>query len=415
MFKYTKNKKIIKKQSLHNNSIKQAVILCGGLGTRLGKITKITPKPLIKIGTKLFLDYLIKKLTKYKLDKILLLCSYKSNKFFKKYHNKKLNNFTKITCVDEKKLLGTGGALVNAKNKLENYFYLLNGDTYFDGDLLQLNEEFNRKKFDVIISTKKIHNERYGAIKVKNSIVQEFKKYKKKEKANINLGSYIIKKKVLNKYKKRQLSLENDILPGLIKKNKVQCSFFQKSFFLDIGINKDLKKAKSLLPKRKYPAVFFDRDGVINKDLGYVSEINKFNFTKKIFEIIKYFNRNNFFVFIITNQSGIGRGHYTEKKMQNLHNWMLKQFDKNFSRIDEIFYSPYYKFSKKYSSKFYFNLRKPNIGMYNQALKKWPIDKKKLIMIGDKNIDYNFGIKIKAKTIIVKENLDMYKQIKKFV
>ena len=94
---------------------------------------------------------------------------------------------------------------------------------------------------------------------------------------------------------------------------------------------------------------------------------------------------------------------------------MLKQFDKNFSRIDEIFYSPYYKFSKKYSSKFYFNLRKPNIGMYNQALKKWPIDKKKLIMIGDKNIDYNFGIKIKAKTIIVKENLDMYKQIKKFV
>ena len=53
--------------------------------------------------------------------------------------------------------------------------------------------------------------------------------------------------------------------------------------------------------------------------------------------------------------------------------------------------------------------------MYNQALKKWPIDKKKLIMIGDKNIDYNFGIKIKAKTIIVKENLDMYKQIKKFV
>ena len=90
MFKYTKNKKIIKKQSLHNNSIKQAVILCGGLGTRLGKITKITPKPLIKIGTKLFLDYLIKKLTKYKLDKILLLCSFDRSLLPQTYKNRSI-------------------------------------------------------------------------------------------------------------------------------------------------------------------------------------------------------------------------------------------------------------------------------------------------------------------------------------
>ncbi len=410
-----KSKKIVKKKSLADNTIKQAVILCGGLGTRLGKITKTTPKPLIKIGKEPFLNSLIERLAKYRLDKILLLCSYKSNKFFKKYHNKKINNFTKIICIDEKKPLGTGGALINAKNKLANYFYLLNGDTYFDGDLLQLNENFNKKKFDVIISTKKIYNTRYGAIKEKNNIIQEFDNCTKKKRSNINLGTYIVKKNILKKFKKEPLSFENDILPILVKKKKVQCSFFPKNFFLDIGVNSDLKKAKYILPKIKYPTVFLDRDGVINKDTGYVSQIEKFNFTKNIFKIIKYFNRNNFLVFIATNQSGIGRGYYTEKTMKKLHNWMLKQFEKKFLRIDEIFYSPYYKSSKKYSSKFYFDLRKPNVGMYKQAIKKWPIDKKKMIMIGDKIVDYNFGVKIKAKTIIVNENLDMFKQIKKFL
>ena len=287
MFKSKKNKKIVKKKSSRDSYVKQAVILCGGLGTRLGKITKITPKPLIKIGKEPFLNSLIERLAKYKLDKILLLCSYKSKKFFKKYHNKKINKFTKVICIDEKRLLGTGGALVNAKNKLANYFYLLNGDTYFDGDLLQLNENFNKKKFDVIVSTKKIYNTRYGAFKEKNNIIQEFNNYAKKEKANINLGTYIVKKNILNEFKKEPLSFENDILPKLVKKKKVQCSFFPNNFFLDIGVNSDLKKAKSILPKIKYPAVFFDRDGVINKDTGYVSQIKKFIFTKNIFKIIK--------------------------------------------------------------------------------------------------------------------------------
>ena len=408
-------KKISTKDNTNNQMVNQAVILCGGLGTRLGTITKKTPKPLIKIGKKSFLDILIDRLIQKKINKILLLCSYKSNHFFKKYHNKKINNKIKISCIDEKKPLGTGGALVNAINKLDDYFYLLNGDTYFDGDLLQLQENFDRKNFDIILSTKKLLNDRYGCLKIKSNRVLSLKKSKKKAISNINLGTYIIKKKTLKKYKKEKLSLESDILPELASKQKLQCSFFQKNFFLDIGIKKDLKKAKLLLPKIKYPAVFLDRDGVINKDLGYVSNINNFHFTKGIFEIIRHFNRNNYHVFIVTNQSGIGRGYYTERKMLKLHDWMQNEFKKNNIRIDEIFYSPYYKYSKNYSSRFYFNLRKPNIGMFKQATKRWNIDKKKLLMIGDKEVDFEFGRKIKAKTIIVKENLNMYKQVIKFL
>tara|TARA_B110000858_G_scaffold196376_1_gene255037 strand:- start:9082 stop:10365 length:1284 start_codon:yes stop_codon:yes gene_type:complete len=405
-------KKISSKDNTNNKMVNQAVILCGGLGTRLGAITKKIPKPLIKIGNKSFLDILIDRLVQKKINKILLLCSYKSNHFFKKYHNKKINGKIKISCIDEKKPLGTGGALVNALNKLDDYFYLLNGDTYFDGDLLQLQEDFDRKKFDIILSTKKLLNDRYGELKIKSNRVLSFQKNKKKVFSNINLGTYIIKKKILNKYKKQKFSLESVILPELASKQRLQCSFFQKNFFLDIGVRKDLKKAKLLLPKIKYPTVFFDRDGVINRDLGYVSNVNNFHFTKGIFEIIKYFNRNSYHVFIVTNQSGIGRGYYTERKMLKLHDWMQNEFKKNNIRIDEIFHSPYYKYSKNYSSRFYFNLRKPNIGMFKLATKRWNIDKKNLLMIGDKKVDFEFGRKIKAKTIIVKENLNIYKQVK---
>ena len=102
--------------------IDDAVILVGGKGTRLGNLTKKIPKPLLKINNKPFLDQLISKLIKYNFKYIYLLCQYKKNIFFKKYHNKILHN-SKIICIDEGKQKGTGGALYGLKKKLKRIFY----------------------------------------------------------------------------------------------------------------------------------------------------------------------------------------------------------------------------------------------------------------------------------------------------
>ena len=142
MVKFAKNKTLSKK------TINQAVVLCGGLGSRLGNITKKTPKPLIKIGGKPFLNYIIERLVRIRIKKILLLCCYKNEEFFRKYHKKIINKNTYITCIKEKKLLGTGGALINAKkinssqNLHENYIIIddkriaLNLNTKEDYELL---------------------------------------------------------------------------------------------------------------------------------------------------------------------------------------------------------------------------------------------------------------------------------------
>ena len=119
--------------------INDVVILVGGLGTRLGSITKRIPKPLIKINKVPFLDQLISKLIKYNYSNIYLLCSYKKKLFFDRYNNKFFHN-TKITCIDEGKLKGTGGALFKIKNKIKNNFIFMNGDTFFDLDFNFLNK-----------------------------------------------------------------------------------------------------------------------------------------------------------------------------------------------------------------------------------------------------------------------------------
>ena len=103
--------------------IDDAVILVGGLGSRLGIITKKTPKPLVLIDNKRFLDFLLTKIIKYNFKKIYLLCSYKRKIFFKLYHNKIIHN-SKIICIDEGNRKGTGGALYKLKKKNKKKFFI---------------------------------------------------------------------------------------------------------------------------------------------------------------------------------------------------------------------------------------------------------------------------------------------------
>ena len=110
------------------------VILVGGRGSRIGKITINTPKPLIKINKKPFLDQLIANKLKYEFKRIFLLCSFKKDLFFKKYHNKKIHK-SKIVCIDEGSRKDTGGALYEVKNKIKNDFIAANGDSFINVNL----------------------------------------------------------------------------------------------------------------------------------------------------------------------------------------------------------------------------------------------------------------------------------------
>ena len=144
------------------------------------------------------------------------------------------------------------------------------------------------------------------------------------------------------------------------------------------------------------PASFLDRDGVINIDKGYVHKIEDFEWVLGAKEAIKYLNQNNYFVIVVSNQSGIARNYYSENDVLRLHEYINNELHRVNAKIDDFYFSPYHpEIENKYSH--LANLRKPNTGMLENAERKWNFNKKDSFMIGDKESDIicakNFGIK----------------------
>jgi D-glycero-D-manno-heptose 1,7-bisphosphate phosphatase len=151
------------------------------------------------------------------------------------------------------------------------------------------------------------------------------------------------------------------------------------------------------------PASFLDRDGVINVEKGYVYNISDFEWIAGAKNTIKRLNDNNFYVFVVTNQSGISKGLYTESDVIKLHEYINQELETIDAHIDDFFYSPYHPdFPDRYVD--LSNLRKPNTGMLEMAEKKWDFDKSKSFLIGDKETDLNCADKYGIKGYLFESN-----------
>ncbi len=163
--------------------------------------------------------------------------------------------------------------------------------------------------------------------------------------------------------------------------------------------------------KFKNKALFLDRDGVINKNVGYVFSMKNFIWLKNVKKAIKYAYNKNYLIIVISNQSGVARGFYTENDVKKLHKEINKQLRKINCKIHDFFYCPYH---PKYGSKKYKKdsfLRKPNPGMILKAIKKWNIDKSKSIMIGDQKTDMIASKKAGLK--FIRKRYNLMREVKK--
>ncbi len=384
------------------------VILAGGVGSRIKKYLRGKPKPMVKLNNKYFLNYIINNVSKYNFNKIIILTRFRHKIIHQKFNNKNFN-FIKVECIKEKKKMGTGGALGLIKNKV-NDFILLNGDTLFDIDFSVLIKNIKKNSLGSIAL--KINNnqksKKLNRLKLKGGNIY-YSKYGKL----MNGGVYFFKKRFLKYIPNGESSLENEVLPNLIIKKKISGKIF-KNFFIDIGSRSFFKKAPKLLSKHfSKRAAFLDRDGVINHDYGYVHNIKKFKFRKGVIKGLKLLTKSNFYIFIITNQAGIGKNIFNIKNFEKLHLELKKKFINQKININEVKFSPYHKNAKishfKKNSKF----RKPGNLMIESIFKSWDVKRSKSFMIGDKKTDLLAAKKSKLKFYYAEK--DFYNQVKSII
>ena len=153
----------------------------------------------------------------------------------------------------------------------------------------------------------------------------------------------------------------------------------------------------SSLDRSLVPALFLDRDGVVNVNHGYVHTPDKFDFIPGIFDLVRKANELGLLVVIVTNQSGIGRGYYSENTFLKLTDWMLAEFEQQGALITDVLYCPHHPNEANEPYKVECECRKPNKGLAIEAANKHNIDLTKSIMVGDKPIDVEFALKASMK------------------
>jgi NDP-sugar pyrophosphorylase family protein len=217
----------------------QAVILAGGLGSRLGALTALIPKPLLPVGGRPFLDYLITKVKSSGATEILILAGYLGDRFRDHYAGQ-----AGIKVIIEPTPLGTGGALSHVRHLLADEFMILNGDTFFNFDFKLLAQPLENGVLGRVALRRVLDVERFGTVIVKEGRIVSFGEKIGLGEGVINGGVYWLRRSCIPS-REGAYSLERDLLPGIVISGHLEGREFSASF-IDIGIPTSYEEAQKV-------------------------------------------------------------------------------------------------------------------------------------------------------------------------
>ena len=375
--------------------MKEAIILAGGLGTRLQQVLPDVPKCMAPVAGRPFLFYVINYLRSHGVEKFIFSLGYK-HELVTQYLKEQFSTLDYKNSI-ETEPLGTGGAIKLACDKVSGKsVFVANGDTLFKVNISGMATFHNQHHSDCTLALKPMMNfNRYGVVELnQDDSIKSFKEKKHYKTGLINGGLYALNiSKFLEEDLPIKFSFEKEYLEKFYPHKKMY-GFRQDEYFIDIGIPEDYKRAGEELKSTtldlkkidKQWTLFLDRDGVINneKELDYILNWDEFSFYNGTTEAIKKFSEKFGTIIIITNQRGVGKGLMKESALSDIHTRMLNEITVAGGRIDKIYYCT--DINENHPQ------RKPNPGMAFEAKKDFPaIDFSKSVIVGNRLSDMKFG------------------------
>jgi D-glycero-D-manno-heptose 1,7-bisphosphate phosphatase len=370
-------------------TIRQCAVLVGGLGTRLGCLTSLTPKPLLPCGDRPFLAWLMREFIRFGVEEFVLLTGHLAAEVEARVATVRASLPRDVSIVVSREPIraGTGGAIWHARNHLDERFLLCNGDSLFDCNLARLLSAGDTDAAGIILLRETSDVSRYGLVRLDRDVVTAFSQQAEAGKGGIiNTGIYLFNRAVLHDLSP-VCSLEADVLQRLAARGTLRGTV-AAGYFRDIGIPDDYALAQQEVPRLlRRRALFLDRDGVINVDHGYVGTRDRFEWMPGAHEAIRAATDAGWHVFVITNQSGVARGLYDEAAVSALHGWLTDEVRRAGGTIDDIRYCPFHPDGIVPAYSKASDWRKPAPGMLLDLMRGWELDRARCLLIGDQDSD----------------------------
>lgn len=427
----------------------KVVIMAGGKGTRISSIASDIPKPMIKIEGIPILEREIDCLKKQGFTDILITVSYLGNIIMDYFGDGSGNSpvtgqpfGVHIEYYFENEPLGNAGALFKIKDKLTSDFLLLNADAMFDVDFNRF-VEFHRQHGGLVTLFTHPNSHPYDSGLIVANQYGAVEKWLAKEderpayyRNRVNAGLHVISPEVLEASgvdanavgvigkdgKPVKVDLDRQLLKPLAGTGKMFC-YYSPEYVKDMGtpdryysVCADYKAGrvtgKNLRNRQK--AIFLDRDGTINKYVGFLRDIDDFELIDGVAEAIRKINESGYLAVVVTNQPVIARGEVSFEELEEIHNKMETLLGKEGAYLDAIYYCPHHP-HKGYVGevpelKVDCECRKLKPGMLLKAAEDFNIDLKNSWMVGDGENDIKAGKAAGCRTVLLNTECDFYGQ-----